>query len=124
MIYAGVLTYLRRYLGMGQQDEDMGPLAYASFMMALILLCGCIGQYLAGRFARSRILELQLTLVCLANAPFLVWMSMASGTTTRYIAAIAFSFLVLGLFLKPIMLARAEPSSVQSSSSGFAAFCF
>ncbi len=120
MIYAGVLTYLRRYLGMGQQDEDMGPLAYASFMMALILLCGCIGQYLAGRFARSRILELQLTLVCLANAPFLVWMSMASGTTTRYIATIAFS--IVHFMNQPIynsLIAKYTPSRRRSVCYGF-----
>ena len=91
MIYAGVLTYLRRYLGIGQSDnEGIDPLNYASYMMALILLSGCIGQYIAGRIAQNRALELQLTLVCLGNAPFLIWMSIADGNM-RYLAAMLFS---------------------------------
>jgi hypothetical protein len=105
---------------MAEQAGEMDPLGYASFMMALILLCGCIGQYLAGRFARSGILELQLTLICLANAPFLVWMSMASGTTTRYIAAVAFS--IVHFMNQPIynsLIAKYTPSRRRSVCYGF-----
>ena len=119
MIYAGVLTYLRRYLGFGQGDGELDRLSYASYMMALILLCGSIGQYIAGRMARSRSLELQLTLVCLANAPFLIWMSMAEGNT-RYLAAILFS--IVHFMNQPIynsLVAKYTPSSRRSLCYGF-----
>ncbi len=120
MIYAGVLTYLRRYLSIGQaSNEGPGPLGQASYMMALILLSGCIGQYLAGRFARNRALEIQLTLICLANAPFLVWMSMAEGNM-RYVAAILFS--IVHFMNQPIynsLIAKYTPSSRRSVCYGF-----
>ena len=119
MIYAGVLTYLRRYLGFGDKGKEFDPLGYASYMMAVILLCGCIGQYIAGRIARSRALELQLTVICLANAPFLVWMGMASGTT-RYLAAAVFS--IVHFMNQPIynsLVAKYTPSSRRSVCYGF-----
>ena len=120
MIYAGVLTYLRRYLGLEQAGSgEPSPLGYASHMMALILFCGCIGQYLAGRIARHRALEIQLTLICLANAPFLVWMSMADGNM-RYVAAMLFS--IVHFMNQPIynsLIAKYTPSSRRSVCYGF-----
>lgn len=58
-------------------------------LAATALAMGCIGQYLGGKFARLDRLEQQLTMVTLANVPFLMWMAVADGWT-RPVAASCF----------------------------------
>lgn len=53
------------------------------------LVLGCIGQFLAGRYARADRLERQITMITLANVPFLIWMALATDWT-RFVAAGAF----------------------------------
>lgn len=57
---------------------------------SIALLLGCIGQYLAGRFARHDRLELQIAMITLANVPFLAWMAFATGWS-RVLAACLFA---------------------------------
>ena len=87
-VYAGVLSFLTRYLAASTWAG--GQLPSASLATALVLAMGCIGQYAAGRFARIGRLERQLLQVTLANIPMLLWMSFAEGNQ-RILAAAAFS---------------------------------
>ena len=87
--------------------------------MALVLLCGCIGQYLAGQLAKNRFLEIQLTMVCLGNAPFLVWMAWATGSM-RILAASLFS--IVHFMNQPIynsLIAKYTPNARRSTCYGF-----
>ncbi len=89
-IYSAVLSFLPRYLHGVELTTLFGhslPMASQSnFLAAGVLVLGCVGQYLAGRFARAAHLERQLGLVTLANVPFLVWMAFADGSP-RVVAA-------------------------------------
>lgn len=87
--------------------------------MAVVLLCGCIGQYLAGRLARNRLLEIQITLICLANTPFLVWMAYATGSM-RFVVASLFS--IVHFMNQPIynsLIAKYTPNARRSLCYGF-----
>lgn len=46
---------------------------------SIALVIGCVGQFLAGRYARVDRLEWQIAWISLANAPFLFWMAIAEG---------------------------------------------
>jgi hypothetical protein len=74
-IYSALMSFLPRYL------SQSGPPAWGqgNFLASGVLLLGCVGQDLAGRWARPGRLEQQLTLVTLANAPLLAWMAVATG---------------------------------------------
>ena len=82
-VYSAVLSFLPRYLNGVQLPDFPGieiPTASQSnFLAAGVLVLGCIGQYLAGRYARAERLEQQLALVTLGNVPFLLWMAVAEG---------------------------------------------
>lgn len=94
LIYGGVLHFLPRYL------EESGTLqglvgdstaSAGNFAAAIALACGAVGQWTAGRLAIARLLPLQLAVVYAANAPLLVWMAWADGTS-RLIAAAIWAF--------------------------------
>jgi MFS family permease len=79
-IYAGLLSFLPRYLGQsGLHSSVVSDASYRNYLTSGVLLCGCIGQYLAGRWAKPGRLEPFLMLIILCNAPFLFWMAMAQG---------------------------------------------
>ena len=88
-------------------------------LAAPVLLVGCAGQYLAGRFARPRILEKQLALVTFANVPFLLWMAAASSWG-RLLAAGCFA--LVHFMHQPIynsLIAKYSPTSRRSLCYGF-----
>jgi predicted MFS family arabinose efflux permease len=58
-------------------------------LAAAALLLGCVGQYLAGRFAKAERLERQLMLITFCNVPFLIWMAVATDWQ-RFVAAGSF----------------------------------
>ena len=61
-IYSGLMSFLPRYLSQWQlSGGDAGWEGSGKVLAAGVLLLGCIGQYLAGRFARTDLLERQLT---------------------------------------------------------------
>ena len=75
LVYSALMSFFPRYLSRVEipgLTRDNG-----NFLAAAVLLIGCIGQFLAGRFARPAILEGQLALVAFANVPFLSWMAFA-----------------------------------------------
>lgn len=68
-VYSAVMSFITRYLsgwqpGWAKKDDSLERFATGG-----VLLIGCFGQFAAGRFARSRLLERQLTLVTFANSP-------------------------------------------------------
>ena len=89
-VYSAVLSFLPRYLNGVELPDIPGinlPTASESnFLAAGVLILGCIGQYLAGHYARADRLEWQLALVTLCNVPFLIWMGVATGPQ-RVVAA-------------------------------------
>ena len=79
-IYAAFMHFLQRYLDEAHlTPEGLSPASYRNRLAALVLLCGVVGQAFAGRTARAGRLELYLSLVLFANAPFLLWMAFAQG---------------------------------------------
>jgi predicted MFS family arabinose efflux permease len=70
-VYSAFISFLPRYL-------DGTPGVAGHYLAGGVLLVGCIGQVLAGRFARSAILERQLAWITFGNVPFLVWMALAT----------------------------------------------
>ena len=98
-IYGAVLHFLPRYL---KESGALAPLeglvgqpiaaeALGNYAAALALICGAFGQWTAGRLAKPRSLPLLLSVVYLANIPFLVWMTFAEGWQ-RLLAASLWSF--------------------------------
>ena len=121
MVYSGFLMFLRRYLGLQGTESNSGAnvLDWSHILMAVVLLCGCIGQYLAGRLARNHLLEIQITLICLANTPFLVWMAYATGSM-RFVVASLFS--IVHFMNQPIynsLIAKYTPNARRSLCYGF-----
>ena len=123
-VYSALMAYLPRYLGrdglswMGLSGEDSGEIM-GNYLASGALLLGCIGQYLAGRFARPALLELQMTLVLFGNAPLLLWMALATG----WDRAVSAGLLALVHFMhQPIynsLIAKYTPRHRRSLCYGF-----
>jgi hypothetical protein len=119
-VYAAVVSFLPRY--MDKVDTELSPLSLAgarNYLAGGVLLVGCVGQYLAGRFAIRSRLEQQLTFIALANAPGLVAMALATGVW-RVAAAIAFA--LVHFMHQPIynsLIAKYTPKSRRSLCYGF-----
>lgn len=98
-IYGAVLHFLPRYLkesgALSQLEFLVGqPIAdeaLGNYAAALALICGAFGQWTAGRLAKPRSLPVLLSVVYLANIPFLVWMTFAEGWQ-RLLAACLWAF--------------------------------
>ncbi len=73
-IYSALMSFLVRYL-----DRDLAGQSGGNYTASGVLLMGCVGQYFAGRWARPRQLEWQVTLVTFGNVPLLIWMALAAG---------------------------------------------
>ncbi len=118
--YAGVLNFLPRYidgahLHLFSWPDDVTKNA----ITGCTLLVGCLGQYLAGRFARTDKLEGQLLLIALGNIPGLLAMSIASGGW-RVAAAVLWS--LIHFMHQPIynsLIAKYTPRSRRSLCYGF-----
>ena len=112
-VYSAFISFLPRYLG---YDEGSSSGHYRA---AGVLLVGCIGQELAGRFARTAILERQLAWITFGNVPFLLWMAVA----TTWDRAVAAGLLALVHFMhQPIynsLIAKYTPPRRRSLCYGF-----
>ncbi|MCA9153779.1 MAG: MFS transporter, partial [Planctomycetales bacterium] len=129
-VYSAVMSFLPRYLtasGTAAETNSPGNVETATVAAQTTgmlwasgaLLAGCVGQYLAGRFAKRSILEQQLTGVTIANVPFLLWMAVADGTQ-RFIAAALFA--LVHFMHQPIyntLIAKYSPKSRRSLCYGF-----
>ncbi len=117
IVYAGVLSFLPRYMAGWSAGVD--ATTNAGLLTTGVLVLGCIGQYTAGYFARAEKLERQLFWVSLANAPLLACMALADGPM-RPIAAGAFS--IVHFMHQPIynsLIAKYSTSSRRSLAYGF-----
>ncbi len=76
--YSAVMTFLRRYVHAipGSWTQWAGEDAAIT---GAILLVGCVGQWIAGNWARPAKLEWQLLSVLVAAVPALAWMGVATG---------------------------------------------
>lgn len=112
-VYSAFITFLPRYL-----DYTTGA-SGGHYRAAGVLLIGCIGQELAGRFARPALLERQLTWITLGNIPFLLWMAFA----VTWDRALAAGLLALVHFMhQPIynsLIAKYTPRHRRSLCYGF-----
>jgi MFS transporter, FSR family, fosmidomycin resistance protein len=122
-VYAGVMSFLPRYLAGWEPavlSSGGASLLWRSRLLAAgVLLVGCVGQYLAGRWARIDRLERQLTWITLGNTPLLAWMAWA-GTGQRVAAAAAFS--LVHFMYQPIynsLIAKYTPRHRRSLCYGF-----
>lgn len=100
VVYGGFLHFLKRYLSEVEQlqflfasgsDVAASRDSVASYLAAMVLVCGAFGQWLAGRIARHDRLPPLLAAVYLANVPFLLWMTVADGMA-RVAATCLFAF--------------------------------
>jgi FSR family fosmidomycin resistance protein-like MFS transporter len=114
IVYSGVLSFLPRYMsGWDQSNTGRG-----STLATGVLILGCIGQYIAGYFARPGMLERQLCWITLSNAPLLLWMAVADGPQ-RILAAGAFS--IVHFMHQPIynsLIATYSPRANRSFAYG------
>ncbi|HUG69460.1 MAG TPA: MFS transporter [Pirellulaceae bacterium] len=117
-IYSALMSFLPRYLS-GAAEWFGWAKGDGNFLAAGVLFAGCAGQALAGRYARSSILEKQLAWITFGNIPFLVWMAFA-GTWDRVLAA---GLLALVHFMhQPIynsLIAKYTPRHRRSLCYGF-----
>jgi len=117
-VYSALMSFLPRYLS-GAAESFGWAKGDGNFLAAGVLFAGCGGQALAGRFAKSSILERQLTWITFGNVPFLIWMAFA-GTWDRVPAA---GLLALVHFMhQPIynsLIAKYTPRHRRSLCYGF-----
>lgn len=117
-IYSALMSFLPRYLS-GAAEWFGWAKGDGNFLAAGVLFAGCAGQALAGRYAKSSILEKQLGWITFGNIPFLVWMAFA-GTWDRVPAA---GLLALVHFMhQPIynsLIAKYTPRHRRSLCYGF-----
>jgi MFS family permease len=119
-MYGAFMHFLQRYLDeAGLTPEGMKPESWRNYLAALVLVCGVVGQAVAGRMARPGRLELQLTGILFANAPLLAWMAFAQGGArlgaTCLLALVHF-------MVQPVynsLIAQYVPSSHRSTGYGF-----
>lgn len=128
LVYAGFISFLTRYLAQSDwvskwaasAPSNSGErVAFASSISAAVLGMGCLGQYLAGRFARVHRLEQQLLAVTAMNIPLLLWMSLAEG---NYRVGAAATFSVVHFMHQPLynsLVAAYTPIRLRSSCYGF-----
>ena len=117
LVYSGVLTFMKKYFVDANSGDD--ALIQSSYFMAGALMLGCVGQYLAGKFARIDRLEKQLIAITYANVPLLVLMALAEGQW-KFVAAGLFS--LIHFMFQPIynsLIPKYTPESRRSLCYGY-----
>ena len=119
-IYAAFMHFLPRYLDqVGWDFRGVSPESMRNLLAAFVLMFAIAGQAFAGRVARPQRLVKMLTLVMLANAPILLWVSLAAGSS-RFWAMCALAF--VHFMSQPVynsLIASYIPSSRRSVGYGF-----
>lgn len=93
IVNAAVLTFLPRYLNeTGVHWGGVSPASMRNYQAGLVLVLGIVGQYTAGRIARTATLEPLIALCFGLATPCVVWMGFAQGTS-RLVAAGLFAVL-------------------------------
>ena len=117
--YAGVLSFLPRYMDGVVELPASAAAGVRNYLAGSVLLVGCIGQYLAGRFAVRDKLEWQLLLITLGNIPGLAIMAFADGYW-RVVGAVV--WLLIHFMHQPIynsLIAKYTPRARRSLCYGF-----
>jgi FSR family fosmidomycin resistance protein-like MFS transporter len=118
-VYAAVLSFLPRFLGSWEVwGSQLSQATRGSYLTAGVLVTGCLGQYVAGRIARPQLLEIQLTLITLANVPALLAMAFAQDGMR---AAAAVLFAIVHFMHQPLynsLIAKYTPPHRRSLSYG------
>lgn len=92
-VYAALMNFLARYLTEANLQPDwVAPKQWGALCAAVVLLCGMVGQAIAGKLARPQRLRTLMTTILLLNVPCLAAMAVAEGAW-RLVAAC-----VTGLF--------------------------
>ena len=119
MVYAGFLHFLPRYLNDANLLTGWPEESSRNYLAALALICGAVGQWIAGRLAKPGRLEWLFFLILLGNAPFLFWMAYATGSQRL----LACCLLALVHFMnQPVynsLLATLIPPARRSTGYGF-----
>ncbi len=119
-IYAAIMHFLPRYLSeTGLRPSDWPDASFRTALATMVLVCGAVGQGIAGRIAQPQKLKSQLVTILLANAPFLLWMAFADGVW-RFVAACGLAF--VHFMHQPIynsIVAHIIPRSRRSLGYGF-----
>ena len=125
-VYAAFMHFLARYLNdVGLRPDDWPPESFRNALAAAVLICGSVGQAIAGRLCKPGRLEKLLVIVLLGNVPPLVWMSFADGYS-RFIAACVLA--LIHFMNQPVynsLIAQFIPASRRSIGYGFSnMMCF
>jgi FSR family fosmidomycin resistance protein-like MFS transporter len=119
-VYAALMTFLPRYLTEANlQPESVAPKQWGALCAAGVLICGMVGQGIAGKLARPDRLRGLMTMILLINVPCLLAMSLAEGKW-RLVAACAtglFHFMHQPVFNS--FLAQLVPRRRRSVGYGF-----
>lgn len=117
--YAAIMSFLPRYLGeSGLSFWKNSTGATDTFITGGVLLVGCLGQYVSGRIARPRIMELQMSVISLLAAVPLAWMAVAQGGERLPAAAL---YALIMFMLQPIynsLVAKYTPARRRSLCYG------
>jgi len=124
MVYSGVITFFKDesfldtplFADLFGKGTDLK--SQRSFLMAAIMMFGCVGQFVAGKIGNPRRLEQQLTVITFMNAPFLVGMAMLSAEWALVSAAI---FALVHFMFQPIynsLVAKYTPREHRSVCYG------
>lgn len=119
-VYAAFMHFLPRYLdAAGLRPAQIDAASFRNALAAVVLICGAVGQGIAGRWATPERLPRQLTLVFLANVPFLVWMAFAEGIWRLVAPCLLALVHFMNQPLYNSLIARFVPPARRSTGYGF-----
>ena len=124
MVYSGVITFFKNesfldtplFTDLFEGTKNIE--SQRSFLMAGIMLFGCVGQFVAGKIGNPQRLEQQLTIITFMNAPFLIGMAVFAGEWALVSAAI---FALVHFMFQPIynsLVAKYTPREHRSFCYG------
>lgn len=126
IVYAAFMQFLPRYLSdTGLKPETWTSESFRNALAALVLVCGAVGQAVAGRLAKPGKLENLLTFVMFANVPPLIGMAFASGIWQLVSAGILAFVHFMNQPIYNSLIAQVIPASRRSTGYGFSnMMCF
>jgi MFS family permease len=126
IVYAAFMQFLPRYLSdTGLKPESWTDESFRNGLAALVLVCGAVGQAVAGRLAKPGKLEKLLVFVMFANVPPLIGMAFASGIWQLVAAGILAFVHFMNQPIYNSLIAQVIPESRRSTGYGFSnMMCF
>jgi MFS transporter, FSR family, fosmidomycin resistance protein len=126
IVYAAFMQFLPRYLSdTGLKPEGWTDESFRNALAALVLVCGAVGQAVAGRLAKPGRLEKLLVFVMFANVPPLIGMAFASGIWQLVAAGILAFIHFMNQPIYNSLIAQVIPESRRSTGYGFSnMICF